>query len=76
MNRCATLMLDATAEMGELDTIKAAVAKFADPLGKTLRALKAEKTEKLSIQTVLNNTRTAYGKLCNEVAELEREIAN
>jgi chromosome segregation ATPase len=69
------LMLDATAKIGELDTIKAAVAKLADPLGKTLRALEAEKTEKLSIQTVLNNTRTAYGKLRNEVAELERKTA-
>ena len=36
----------------------------------TLRALEAEKSEKVSLQTILNNTRTAYGKLRNEVADL------
>jgi crescentin len=69
------LMLDASAKLGELDTIKAAVSKLADPLSKTLRAFEAEKSEKISIQTVLNNTRTAYGKLRNEVAELEKRTA-
>jgi crescentin len=69
------LMLDASAKIAELDTIKAAVDKLADPLSKTLRALESEKSEKISIQTVLNNTRTAYGKLRNEVAELEKKTA-
>jgi crescentin len=69
------LMLDATAKIGELDTIKAAVGKLVDPLSKTLRALEAEKAEKLGLQTVLNNTRTAYGKLRNEAAELEKKTA-
>jgi crescentin len=67
------LMLDANAKIGELDTIKAAVGKLVDPLSKTLRAFEAEKSEKISLQTVLNNTRTAYGKLRNEVAELEKK---
>ena len=67
------LLLDANAKIGELDNIKAAVAKLADPVSKTLRAFEAEKSEKISLQTVLNNTRTAYGKLRNEVAELEKE---
>jgi crescentin len=40
----------------------------------TLRALEAEKTEKISLQTVLNNTRTAYGKLRNEVGDLEKKL--
>ena len=69
------LMLDANAKIGELDTIKAAVGKLVDPLSKTLRAFEAEKSEKLNLQTVLNNTRTAYGKLRNEVAELEKKTA-
>ncbi len=69
------LMLDANAKIAELDTIKAAVGKLADPLSKTLRAFEAEKSEKLNLQTVLNNTRTAYGKLRNEVAELEKKTA-
>jgi chromosome segregation ATPase len=69
------LLLDANAKIGELDTIKAAVARLADPVSKTLRAFEAEKSEKISLQTVLNNTRTAYGKLRNEVAELEKKTA-
>ncbi len=69
------LLLDANAKIGELDTIKAAVAKLADPVSKTLRAFEAEKSEKISIQSVLNNTRTAYGKLRNQLAELEKKSA-
>ncbi|MDP1585651.1 MAG: hypothetical protein Q8M18_19705 [Bradyrhizobium sp.] len=69
------LLLDANAKMSELDSIKAAFGKLADPVGKTLRALEAEKSEKIGLQTVLNNTRTAYGKLRNEVAELEKKAA-
>ncbi len=67
------LMLDANAKIAELDIIKNAVGKLADPLAKTLRAFENEKSEKISLQTVLNNTRTAYGKLRNEVAELEKK---
>ena len=55
------LMLDASAKIAELDTIKAAVGKLTDPLTKTLRAFEAEKAERLGLQTVLANTRTAYG---------------
>jgi chromosome segregation ATPase len=69
------LLLDANNKIGELDSIKAAVGKLVDPVSNTLRALEAEKTEKISLQTVLNNTRTAYGKLRNEVGELEKKTA-
>ena len=69
------LLLDASAKIGELDSIKAAVAKLAEPVSNTLRAFEAEKSEKISLQTVLNNTRTAYGKMRNEVAELEKKAA-
>jgi len=69
------LLLDANAKIGELDTIKNAVGKLVDPVSKALRAFEAEKSEKISLQTVLSNTRTAYGKLCNEVAELEKKAA-
>ena len=40
-----------------------------------MRAFEAEKSEKISLQTVLSNTRTAYGKLRNEVAELEKKAS-
>ena len=69
------LMLDASAKIAELDTIKTAVGKLADPLSKTLRAFESEKSEKMALQTVLNNTRTAYGKLRNEAAEMEKKTA-
>jgi chromosome segregation ATPase len=49
---------------------------LSDPVSKTLRAFEAEKSEKISLQTVLNNTRTAYGKLRNEVAEVEKKAAH
>jgi len=69
------LLLDANAKIGELDTIKNAVGKLVDPVSKALRAFETEKSEKISLQTVLNNTRTAYGKLRNEVAELEKKAS-
>ena len=69
------LLLDANNKIGELDTIKAAVGKLVDPVSKALRDFEAEKTEKVGLQTVLNNTRTAYGKLRNEVGDLEKKLA-
>jgi len=69
------LLLDANAKIGELDSIKNAVGKLVDPVSKALRAFEAEKSEKISLQTVLNNTRTAYGKLRNQVAELEKKAS-
>jgi chromosome segregation ATPase len=69
------LLLDANAKIGELDIIKDAVGKLVDPVSKTLRAIEAEKSEKLALQTVLNNTRTAYGKLRNELADYEKKLA-
>jgi chromosome segregation ATPase len=67
------LMLNANAKIGELDLIKDAVGKLVDPVSKTLRAMETERAEKLALQTVLNNTRTAYGKLRNEVGDLEKK---
>jgi len=69
------LLLDANHKIGELDLIKDAVGKLVEPVGKALRAFEAEKSEKVSLQTVLNNTRAAYGKLRNEVGDLERKAA-
>jgi len=69
------LLLDANAKIGELDIIKDAVGKLVDPVSKTLRAIEAEKSEKLALQSVLNNTRTAYGKLRNELTDTEKKLA-
>ncbi len=69
------MLLDANNKINELDIIKAAVGKLVDPVSKALRDFEAEKTEKVGLQTVLNNTRTAYGKLRNEVGDLEKKLA-
>jgi chromosome segregation ATPase len=69
------LLFDASAKIDELDGIKRLVGKLVDPVGKALRAIEAEQVEKAALQTVLNNTRTAYGKLRNEFAELEKKYA-
>jgi chromosome segregation ATPase len=69
------LLLDAHSKINELDTIKSAVGKLVDPVSKALRDFEAEKTEKVGLQTVLNNTRTAYGKLRNEVGDIEKKLA-
>lgn len=69
------LLLDAHAKVGELEGVRLAVNKLVDPVTKALRAFETEKSEKLNLQTVLNNTRAAYGKARNEVAELEKRVA-
>ncbi|HVV60403.1 MAG TPA: hypothetical protein VHD14_01460 [Pseudolabrys sp.] len=69
------LLLDANHKIGELDAIRDAVGKLVEPVGKALRAFEAEKSEKVSLQTVLNNTRAAYGKLRNEISDLEKKAA-
>jgi len=67
------LLLDANHKISELDTIKESVSKLVDPVTKALSAFEAEKSEKISLQTVLNNTRTAYGRLRNEISGLEKK---
>jgi len=69
------LLVDANAKIGELDGIKAAVGRLVDPVARALQAMEAERSEKLALQTVLNNTRAAYGKLRNEVTDLEKKLA-
>jgi len=66
------LLLKASTKINELDSIKDAVTQLADPVAKALAAYETEKSEKVGLQTVLNNTRTAYGKLRNEIADLEK----
>ena len=68
------LLLKASTKVGELDAIKNAVTELAEPVAKALNAYETEKSEKIGLQTVLNNTRTAYGKLRNELADVERRL--
>jgi crescentin len=66
------LLLNANAKIGELDSIKDSVAKLVGPVSKALREFETEKADKINLQAALSTTRTAYGKLRNEVTELER----
>jgi chromosome segregation ATPase len=66
------LLVDAEFRMGELDAVKEVIGKLVEPVSKTLRAFEVAKSEKLSLQTVLNSTRLAYGKLRNEMATAEK----
>lgn len=67
------LLLNANHKIGELDSIKDSVAKLVDPVSKALREFEAEKSEKVALQTILANTRTAHGKMRNELGEAERK---
>ena len=69
------LLLDANAKIGELDTIKDAVGRLVDPVSKTLRAIESERSEKLALQTVLNNTRTDIAARRAQIADLEAQLA-
>lgn len=70
------LLLDASAKIEELDGIKMAVSKLVGPIGKVLRIIESERSDKVALQTVLNDTRTAYSKLRSEVAELEKRATS
>lgn len=66
------LLIDAEYRVSELDAIKDSIAKLVEPVSKTLRAFEVAKSERLRLQTVLNTTRVAYGKLRNEMSQLEK----
>jgi len=70
------LLLNANHKIAELDAIKEAVAKLVTPVSKALREFETEKADKINLQAALANTRTAYGKLRNEVTDLEKKNAS
>jgi crescentin len=67
------LLLDAEHKIGELETIKRSIGKLVEPVTKTLRAYEESKSEKLSLQSVLNSTRAAYDKLRVDLAAMEKK---
>ena len=67
------LLLNANHKISELDSIKDAVSKLVSPVSKALREFETEKADKINLQAALSNTRTAYGKLRNEVTDLEKK---
>jgi chromosome segregation ATPase len=58
-----------------LDASRAAIGKLVDPVNNALRALDAEKSEKIRLQAMLDKTRTAYARLRNDVAEFEKKLS-
>ena len=69
------LLIDAEHKITELDGIQQSLGRLVDPVSKTLRAFEEAKNEKLSLQSVLNNTRIAYSKLREDLATAERKAA-
>ena len=69
------LLIDAEQKITELDSIRSSLGRLVDPVSKALRAFEEAKTEKLSLQSVLNNTRIAYSRLREDLATAERKIA-
>jgi chromosome segregation ATPase len=69
------LLIDAEHKMSELDGIKRSIGRLVDPVSKTLRAYEETKSEKLSLQNVLNHTRTAHAKLRDDFALAEKRAA-
>src|SRR5688572_23947547 len=69
------LLIDAEHKIGELETIKKSIGRLVDPVSKTLRAFEEAKNEKLSLQSVLNNTRIAYSKLREDLTVAEKKAA-
>jgi crescentin len=69
------LLIDAEHKITELEGIKRSLGRLVDPVSKTLRALEETKSEKLSLQGVLNNTRLAYGKLRDDLTATEKKAA-
>jgi predicted nucleic acid-binding Zn-ribbon protein len=59
-----------------LDASKAAIGKLVDPMNNALRAIEAEKSEKIRIQTMLDKARTSYNRLRADVTEFEQKLAN
>ena len=69
------LLIDAEQKITELDTIKSSLGRLVDPVNRTLRAFEEAKSEKLGLQSVLNNTRIAYSKLREDFTNAERKAA-
>ena len=69
------LLIDAEHKITELDSIKTSLGRLVDPITRTLRAFEEAKNEKLSLQSVLNNTRIAYSKLREDLTSAEKKAA-
>jgi chromosome segregation ATPase len=67
------LLIDAEHKIGELETIKRSIGRLVDPVSKTLRAFEDAKSEKLTLQNILNNTRLAHAKLRDELQASEKK---
>src|SRR3954462_6579650 len=67
------LLIDAEHKIGELELIKNSIGKLVDPVSKTLRAYEETKSEKLSLQNVLNTTRIAQNKMREDLTNAEKK---
>ena len=70
------LLIDAEQKITELGAIRTSLGRLVDPVSKTLRAFEEAKSEKLSLQSTLNNTRIAYSKLREDLTTAEKKVAS
>jgi len=66
------LLMDAKYRLSELDAVRQSFTKLLEPVNKTLLGFETANSERPSLQTVLNKTRIAYGKLRGEMEQLEK----
>jgi chromosome segregation ATPase len=69
------LLIDVEHKLNELEAVKNSIGRLIDPVGKTLRALEEAKSEKIGLQSALNNTRISNSNLRSELAAAEKKVA-
>jgi chromosome segregation ATPase len=69
------LLIDAEQKLDELDSIKNSIGRLIQPVGKTLRALEEAKSEKIGLQSALNNSRISGSNLRTELSAAEKKVA-
>src|ERR1044071_8220510 len=66
------LLFDTGRKINELDELKSAFDKIVTPFNNTLRSLEQEKSQNLSLNAQLTESRAAYDKLRSDVYQVEK----
>jgi chromosome segregation ATPase len=69
------LLIDVEHKLNDLDVIRTSIGKLIDPVGKSLRSLEEAKSEKIGLQSALNNTRISNSNLRSELGTAEKKVA-
>jgi crescentin len=69
------LLREAEHKIGELDTVKLAIAKLIDPVSDTLRGYEETKSQKLILERAFNNAQQVCNKLRDDLAAAQGKTA-